>query len=34
MITDGEITRERAIQSARLALRDNAVRLYDFEHRN
>jgi hypothetical protein len=34
MITDGEITRERAIQLARLALRDNAARLYDFEHRN
>lgn len=34
MMADGEITRDRALELARLVLRENAARLYGFEHRN
>jgi len=30
MMRDGEITRERALQEARMVLRENAARLYGF----
>ena len=30
MMRDGEITRERALELARMALHDNAVKLYGF----
>ena len=33
MMNDGEITRERALELARMALRDNAVRLYGLDKR-
>jgi predicted TIM-barrel fold metal-dependent hydrolase len=31
MISDGEITRERALELARMALRENALRLYGWK---
>jgi hypothetical protein len=33
MMNDGEISRERALELARMVLRDNAVRLYGFQGR-
>lgn len=33
MMNDGQITRERAVELARMVLRDNAVRLYGLERR-